>query len=225
MPITAVAGLDSLGWFDLAGLSTLAVFALLGVWKGIGWQIGRLLVLVAAYAVAIAFADRLAPQLARWFTAAGDPEVPRHVAHAALFVGVVALVGLAVWLVQRFRTPQPVSGISRLLGAGAGLVVGSLVMLAVLTGLAMFLPGRGVARAAESSQSARVGRGALEVAERVLPASLRDGARRWRELLVDPAGASPTEERSGGPNDGTFQRSDGATPRETPGETLPPRGR
>lgn len=214
---------EPLAWFDIAGLVTLAVFAILGLWKGFGWQVSRLLVIVAAYAVALLFGDALAPELSGWFQAADDPEIPRHVAQTALFVGVVALVGLVVWFAQRFREPKPVSGLSRVLGAAAGVVVGGLVLLAILTGVGMFLGDRGVARAAESSHSARVGREALELAAKVLPAEYQAGARHWRTLLGESGGdaAAPL----GQPGDATFRRSDGAQANETPAEALPPRDR
>ena len=218
---------DDLGWFDVAGLVTLGVFALLGIWKGFAWQLGRLTVLVLGYAAALVFGGWLGPKLAPWLEASGNPEIPEHVARATLFVAVVALAGLIVWFAQRFGDAKPVTPLSRLLGAGAGIVLGSLILLAILTSLAMFLPGRGVARAAESSRSSRVGRNALEIAHRVLPGELGDGARRWHDLLdaervaIESENGLPTHQ----PADATFRPSDGVTPMETDPRPQSPRVR
>ena len=236
-PITLASPLSDLGWFDITGLAVLLVFACLGLVKGLPWQLSRLGVIVAAYAAALLFADRLAPALDRWLAASGDPELSLHVARLTLFVGVVTLVGLLVWFVQRFVPPRPVSRLSRLFGAGVGVVLGGLIMLALVTVASMLLPGRGVARAAESSRSAEVGRGALRLAERVLPAELGASARVWRELIspspVDarngttPDGTTPdgTGGAQGQPIDGAFRSKDGAAPAETPRKSVAPQKR
>lgn len=146
-------------------------------------------------------------------------------AQTALFVGVVALVGLVVWFAQRFREPKPVSGLSRVLGAAAGVVVGGLVLLAILTGVGMFLGDRGVARAAECrnrrGSAARPSNSPRRCCRRSWDPA---GARHWRTLLGESAGDATAP--LGQPGDGTFRRSDGAQANETPAwNALPPRDR
>jgi uncharacterized membrane protein required for colicin V production len=207
--------LAAIGWFDWTAIAVVTVFLVLGLWKGLRWQLGRLAVLVLAYGVAIAAGPALAATIGAWFTHAGDPAVALHVARAILFVAVLALVGLALWLVQRFLEPRPLTGQSRLLGAALGAVSGALAMLALLTALQMFLGERAVARAAETSATSRLGRGALALAERVLPEPYADGARDWRALLRDPA-LEPAPDADPGRRDAGAPPADGTAPAGPP---------
>ncbi|MFO1052032.1 MAG: CvpA family protein [Planctomycetota bacterium] len=216
---------DQNGWFDIAALVVLGIFAILGLFKGFAWQLGRLLMLASAYVVALLLGPKVSPRIAGWMDPATAPELPLHIAHLALFVGVVTLLGLLAWLLHRFMPPKPITRASRMLGALTGLAAGCLVVLAGLTAIAMFLPDRGVARAAETSHSAGVGRQALTYAERFLPDQWSAGARQWRVLLEPVTQAStnpPTGTSDGKPVEGTFRESDGATPREAPPKSVAP---
>lgn len=221
--------LASIGWFDWTAIAVIAVFLVLGTFRGASWQASRLAILVAAYVVALAFGGSLAKQIEGWFSGTGDPALHHHVAHSVLFVGVLVLVGVLFWLLQRFgERPQPTPR-SRLLGAVGGACSGALVVLAMVTGFHMYFGPRdaaaaprergSIARAAESSTSAAVGRRALEFAQRLLPADLADGARAWRQILRDPrvvAAEAASDSGASAPVEGDFRRSDGVRIEEAP---------
>ncbi|MGE0141837.1 MAG: CvpA family protein [Planctomycetota bacterium] len=224
--------------FDYTMLAIVAVFAILGLVKGMAWQLSRLLILVAGYATAIAFAGRLAPIFDRWIPLDVDPELSTHAARFTLFLVTIVALGVLAWFVHRPKAPLLLTPKSRLLGGVFGIAAGALVALAILTAIGMFLPGRKVALAAERSTSVRVSRQAMDAVATVLPDNLRNSLEYWQLLLgnttedgVAPPADDPTEpfdpdhDPGGEPVDGTFRPSDGTEQTPSPHKRIDPKRR
>jgi membrane protein required for colicin V production len=210
--------LASIGWFDWSAIAVVAVFLVIGLWKGFAWQLGRLAILVLAYAVPVLFGRSAGEAISGLFPADSDPELPVHVASAVLFIGVLTLVSVVVWVLRRVVEHSPLSMGNRVAGAVTGGVFGALLVLAMLTFSHMFGADGGLARAAERSESARVSRQALEIVETLLPADMAERAHRWRELLRDPElGPAEGAEPGAGPAEADFRRLDPHAPADAGG--------
>jgi uncharacterized membrane protein required for colicin V production len=238
--LQAAPAATALPLFDYTMLAIVAVFAVLGLVKGVAWQLSRLLILVAGYATAIAFAGRLAPTFDRWVPLDLDPELSTHAARFALFLVTIVALGVLAWFVHRPKAPLLLTPKSRLLGGVFGVAAGALVALAILTAIGMFLPGRKVALAAERSTSVKVSRQAMGAVAAVLPDDLRSSLHYWQLLLgnttedgapraEDPGNPAddPTApfDPDGEPVDGTFRPSDGAEQAPSPHKRLDPKRR
>lgn len=214
--------LGSVGWFDWTAIAVIAVFLVLGLFRGAAWQVSRLAILVVSYAVALAFGGGLASVLEGWFGTSTDPELYHHIAHSALFLTVLIAVGVVFWLLQRFSEKRELTPANRVAGAFVGTLSGALLVLALVTGMHMFLGEGGIARAAEGSTSATVGRRALELAESVLPEQLASGARHWRQILRDPGVPAPAGEAGAAPGaeavEGDFKKVDPVQVQEAPAD-------
>jgi membrane protein required for colicin V production len=121
---------EAIGWVDLALLALLLVSVVIGLWRGLLFEVMSLAGWIAAYICAQALGAQLAPHLP--FGAPGSaPQV------AAAFV-IVFVLALIVWsllssLLRRLIQASPLSGLDRLLGAAFGLLRGVLIALVIVT--------------------------------------------------------------------------------------------
>ncbi|HWP18317.1 MAG TPA: CvpA family protein [Burkholderiaceae bacterium] len=125
-----------LGWVDWALLALLVLSTVVGIVRGLTFEVLSVLGWVAAY------------MGAQWATPQVAPSVPvglpgsalNHLAtFALLFVAVLFLWGVLAWLVKKLVRASLLSTADRLLGAGFGLVRGLLIALVVAT-LVMWTP-------------------------------------------------------------------------------------
>lgn len=128
-----VAGL---GWVDWALLVVLAVSVIVGLWRGLVFEVMSLVGWVAAYIAAQAFTPMLAGHLP-----VGEPGSALN--FGASFA-VTFLLALVVWslvarLVSLLVRATPLSAVDRVLGAGFGLLRGTVLLLALAT-LIAFTP-------------------------------------------------------------------------------------
>ncbi|MEW6705705.1 MAG: CvpA family protein [Pseudomonadota bacterium] len=126
--------MQSLGTVDWILLSILGLSVLIGLWRGLVFEVLSLLGWVVAYFAAQWFAPEVAPHLP-----VGTPGSALN--HAAAFVAtfVLVLVGwaLAARLVRWLITASPLSLIDRVLGAGFGLLRGLVLLLVIATVVSM----------------------------------------------------------------------------------------
>ena len=120
----------SVAWVDLLIVGVLAVSVLVGVWRGLLFEVLSLMGWVVAYFAA----QWLSPQLSQWVPVGAQGSGLNHLASWVLaFVIVLVVWGLAARLVQMLVAASPLSGLDRLMGAGFGLIRGALIcLLAVL---------------------------------------------------------------------------------------------
>lgn len=115
---------------DLVLLGVLLLSALIGLWRGLTFEVLALLGWVAAYVAAQALGARLAPSLP--IGAAGSA-INVGAAFALVFVVVLVVWGLAARLVRALVHATPLSGLDRLLGSMFGVLRGGVVLLALVT--------------------------------------------------------------------------------------------
>jgi membrane protein required for colicin V production len=131
---TAPSLLDSLarlGWVDWTLLAVLALSVVVGLWRGVVFEVMSL----AGWVVAWFAAQWLAPEVVPYLERFGEPGAPAL--HAAAFVGafVTVLVGwsLLARLVRLLLHATPLSVPDRLLGGGFGVLRGGVLLLVVAT--------------------------------------------------------------------------------------------
>jgi len=130
--------LAQLHWIDCVGFSVAAVFLLLGFWRGLWWQVIRLLGLAAAVAVARWVGPVWGEDIATWSEDLGDVAVGLGWVSAFL----LTLIGAAFLGMIGNRTidAMKLSLVNRSLGALAGLMTGLLLHCAAVWACSCFAP-------------------------------------------------------------------------------------
>jgi membrane protein required for colicin V production len=120
----------SLGWVDVALLAVLLVSALVGVVRGVVFELLSLAGWLVAYFAAQWFTPMLAVHLP-----VGQPgsALNHGASFACAFIAALIVWGLLARLVRMLIRATPLSAVDRLLGAGFGLARGAIVLLAVAT--------------------------------------------------------------------------------------------
>ncbi len=131
--------LTSLATIDQVGLGIVLGLLILGLWRGLWWQVMRLLGLVGAVLCARWMAPKLAPRLSNQF-----PDLDERLAAGlpwllVFLLGLAAAVGLAA-LGRRLIEALQLGLIDRTLGAAVGAVSGALVHAALVAGIAQLAP-------------------------------------------------------------------------------------
>jgi membrane protein required for colicin V production len=119
-----------LGWVDWALLAVLVLSVVIGLWRGLVFEVLSLLGWVAAFVAAQAFAP-----MASSFVPVGAPGSALNfaLAFAAVFVLALLLWGIASRLIRLVLHATPLRPIDRLLGAVFGLARGAVLLLAITT--------------------------------------------------------------------------------------------
>ena len=126
----------NLAWVDWVLFGVLALSVVVGLWRGLVFELMSLVGWVVAYIAAQAFS----PQVGAWIPV-GTPGSALHqaAAFAVTFMGVLVAWALLAKLVRMALHATPLTVLDRLLGAGFGLLRGVVVLLAVTT-LVAFTP-------------------------------------------------------------------------------------
>ncbi|MCB9878525.1 MAG: CvpA family protein [Planctomycetes bacterium] len=175
-----VQQLQALGWVDHTALAVLLVFFVLGLFKGLIWQVSRIAILVVAYVVAGRFGHDVAallgsaPPAPSAPAAAADPnasgvdaaqlgDTTLYLAYVLLFVVVLVLLSLLAMLIKKLADKAGLSFFDRLGGGVLGVATGACVVVAMLFLVNMFLPQSPVAEAARSSHSLHYSQKAIDL--------------------------------------------------------------
>ncbi|MGF1525197.1 MAG: CvpA family protein [Candidatus Competibacterales bacterium] len=126
-----------LTWTDYIVLGIILISAIIGLWRGFVREVLALFTWVAAFTVAIAFAEPVAAQLAAYVAV---PSVRTILACGGLFLVTLFIGGVVVLVMTRLVKFTGIGGTDRLIGLvfgvlRGGAVVVALVMLAGLTPL------------------------------------------------------------------------------------------
>lgn len=113
---------------DAAMLAVLAVSVLIGLWRGLLFEVMSLVGWLVAYGVARIYA----PTAQTWW-----PEAPQALAFAGVFIAALVLWSLVARLVRLLLRATPLALVDRLLGAVFGALRGAVLLLAVATVVAM----------------------------------------------------------------------------------------
>lgn len=109
-------------------LFVLLTSALVGVWRGLVYEVLSVAGWVAAFVLAQAYAGQLAPLLP---LDGLSPALRIAVAFAVVFVGGAFAGGFLAWLVKKMVAAVGLRPIDRVLGGAFGLLRGAVVLLAV----------------------------------------------------------------------------------------------
>ena len=115
-------------WIDWALLAVLLLSALLGVWRGLVYEVLSVAAWVAAFVLAQAYASQAAVRLPlQGFS------VPLQLAagFAVVFMASAFVGGLLAWLVKHLVESVGLRPVDRVLGAGFGALRGVLILLGV----------------------------------------------------------------------------------------------
>ena len=139
IPVGATIGGVELAGLDLVGLGIVGVLVILGLARGLWWQLIRLAGILAAVAVARAFSEEGAGWiLERW------PEISPRLAHGGawigLFLGAMAVATLLGMLGHRLLEAMQLGLANRLGGGLLGAATGLVVHLALVVGLIQLAP-------------------------------------------------------------------------------------
>jgi membrane protein required for colicin V production len=123
-----------LGAVDWILLAILGLSVLVGLWRGLVFEVLSLLGWVVAYFAAQWIAPAWAGHLP---VGAPGSALNLAAAFALTFIGVLVAWAIAARLVKMLISASPLSGVDRLLGAVFGLLRGLVVLLAIATLIAM----------------------------------------------------------------------------------------
>lgn len=147
--------LANLAPIDLVGLGLVAALVLLGLWRGLWWQVIRLLGVVFAVAMARVFS----PSAGTWIQDTW-PDLPARLANGASWVSVflvaLAAASLIGLLGQRLLEVMQLGIVNRLGGGFFGALTGLLVHLALLVVLCQLAPEGFLAKHVSGTYSERL---------------------------------------------------------------------
>lgn len=210
--------LQTLTWVDHTALGVLLVFFVIGLFKGLIWQVSRIAILVASYVVAGRFGGDVANLIAG--SPAGTaieggvttPETTVYLAYVLLFLGVLIVLSLLAMLLQKLAAKAGLGFFDRIGGGVLGVATGACVVLFGLFVVQMFFRGSQLALASEQSASLRLSRGAIDLLGDKVPDDLR-------VLLQLPPlhpAAAPAKTSALPPLPGAPTPADAAVPTEPP---------
>lgn len=123
-----------MNWVDIALVAVLVLSILLGLWRGLVYEV----LSVAGWVVAFIAAQRYASPVAELLPMDEFAPALRLAAGFALvFVGVAFAAGVVSWLVKKLVASVGLRPVDRLLGAVFGIARGALILLAVATVVSM----------------------------------------------------------------------------------------
>jgi membrane protein required for colicin V production len=113
---------------DWAFIAIMAASFLLGVWRGLVYEVLSVVSWIAAFILAQMFA----PDVAKMLPMGQAAEAVRYAAaFVVVFIVVVIAGGLLAWLTKKLVEAVGLRPVDRALGAGFGLVRGALLLMAV----------------------------------------------------------------------------------------------
>jgi membrane protein required for colicin V production len=121
--------MDAVDWVNAAFAAVLLASLLVGVLRGLVFEVLSLLVWAVAWVVAHAFADDMA---AAAFWPAMAPTLRHGLAWVLVFVLTLMAGRLVVWSIRQLLHLSPLAGLDRFLGGLFGLVRGGLIALIVV---------------------------------------------------------------------------------------------
>jgi membrane protein required for colicin V production len=157
-----------MNWVDWSLLAVLLLSALLGLWRGLVYEVMS----VAGWVVAFVLAQAYAADAVGWLPIDSlAPPLQLAVGFAVvLFMGAAFVGGLVAWVVKKLVDSVGLRPVDRVLGGGFGLARGAVMLL----GLAVVVSMTPLQQQADwqASQGAGVLSGTLQEVKPLLPASL-----------------------------------------------------
>jgi membrane protein required for colicin V production len=182
--------LSSLSWIDITAFAVLAVFGVMGLFRGLVWQVSRLLSIVLGYVAAVRYAEPVADQLVAWFSIE-DRSLAVYIGYVVIFVAVLVLLSVLTGLLRKVLQRTGLSFLDRMGGWLFGLVTGAAVIIITLTIVFAFAPRHGeLVREVQASHSARYAARIVHRFDHYLPEDIRKLFADWPDesagTLGDP---------------------------------------
>jgi membrane protein required for colicin V production len=129
--------MEGIPWIDKVGIVLLAIFGILGFWRGLWWQVIRLIGFVGAFAAARFFSPKAEPMLTEAFNIT-DPRFSQGLAWLVIFIAALIVVVLLGKLGKSMLDAMKLGLVDRLGGALAGAVTAILIHSAFLAVMSLF---------------------------------------------------------------------------------------
>jgi membrane protein required for colicin V production len=168
------ASLTSLPWIDKVAAVLLAIFIVLGIFRGLWWQIIRMAGFVGAFAAARIFSPKLEPLLSDTFGIA-EPRFAQGLAWFVIFIAGLVVAVLFGRLGNKLLESLKLGLVNRAAGAVAGAATAILIHSAILAVLSLFASGEWLNTELEGSYSADL----LEVLAQRWPVIVDEQQGQW----------------------------------------------
>ncbi len=233
--------LQEIGWVDRTAMAVLLVFFVIGLFKGLIWQVSRVGILVAAYVVSGRYGHVLGDWLAQDpagslnGTGGAEPvpathgvdgavqasdavlhspqpaETTLYLAYVLLFLAVLVVLSLLAILLQKLAKKAGLGFFDRVGGGVLGVATGACLVLFGLSVVHMFFRGSQLAMAAEHSHSLRLSQQAIAMLGESVPDELR------KVFALQPLDSGLTDD-DGATGNG---QTSGAPGSSLPGSSVP----
>lgn len=134
LPQEVAESTTALAWVDIVGLVLVGLFVLLGIWRGLWWQVIRFLGVVAAIGVARTLTPRFLPTVQDTFSDM-KPGLTEGILWFLLFLGGLIVASLLGALGKKALEAMQLGLVDRAGGAVAGAFTGILLHGAFLVGM------------------------------------------------------------------------------------------
>jgi len=166
--------LTSLPWIDKVAAVLLAIFIVLGIFRGLWWQVIRMVGFAGAFAAARIFSPKLEPLLSDTF-GIEDARFAQGIAWFVIFIAGLIVAVLLGRLGNKLLESLKLGLVNRAAGAVAGAATALLIHSAILAVLSLFAPGEWLSTELEGSYSADL----LEVLAQRWPVIVDDEQGQW----------------------------------------------
>ncbi len=123
-----------MSWLDWALLAVLLLSALLGLWRGLVYEV----LSVAGWVVAFVLAQAYAAEVGAWLPMEGtSPPVRLAAGFVVVFLAAAFAGGLVAWLVKKLVESVGLRPVDRILGGAFGLARGLVILLGVTVVVSM----------------------------------------------------------------------------------------
>ena len=177
----APGDLGTLPWIDKVAVVLLALFLVLGFWRGLWWQVIRMVGFVGAFAAARLFSPELEPALTSTFSIT-DERFSQGLAWLLIFLVSLVVALLLGTLGKKLLESLQLGLVDRVTGALAGALTALLIHSALLAAMSLLAPADWLAESLEGSWSANL----LELLGDELPVIVDGDHGEWIQLQLQP---------------------------------------
>ena len=189
-----------MNWLDIILLLIVGVSVLSSFRKGLSREILHLAAVVVGLFLGIWFYGTAAAYLLPYVS---SRMAANFAGFLLIFVGVLLLGGIVSWIAGKFLRVTGLSFFDHILGAGFGLVRGTLVAVALIMGILAFSKDGKPPKSVVESRTAPYAASAARVFVAMAPRDLKDGFRKtyaqakdsWGRALKDGSHTAPEAEK------------------------------
>jgi membrane protein required for colicin V production len=164
--------MPDLNWIDWLCFAVIGLSLLLGLWRGLIYEVFALIGWIAAFFIAQHYASAAQPVLLQYLPLQGWGQAAHYaLAFVLLFIAVLLVSGLVAWVCKQLTAAAGLKPVDRVLGACFGLLRAALILL-TFTALAHLTPLAQNAQWRNAPSAAHLDRSLTEV-KPLLPAKIQ----------------------------------------------------